>query len=268
MTDLDPFAGEDPAGPPDVSAYLARIGCEPPASGSLEALRGLQRAHTSSVPFENLDILLGRPIRLDLPVLFAKIVTARRGGYCFEQNTLFAAVLDALGFAVTPLAARVRLGATDVRPRAHMLLRVEADGASYAVDVGFGAAGPRAPLPLAPGEYETHSLRREGEQYVLEGDAGGSWGDLYAFTLEPQFAADFEMANWYASTYPDARFVRHLVVQRPDGGAMLFDRELTVRDSASVRAATVSGPDELLDVLALHFDLHFPPGTRFSRPAF
>ena len=139
------------AGDLDLDAYLGRIGERPPLAPALEGLAALHRAHCAAVPFENLDILLGRPIDLDLPALEAKLVRARRGGYCFEQNTLFKAALEALGFPVIALAARVRAGTTGVRPRTHMLLRVDLAEGTFLADVGFGGDGLLHPIPLAEG---------------------------------------------------------------------------------------------------------------------
>ena len=134
--------------PVDLDAYLARIGYRERLDPTVETLRGLHFAHATQIPFENLDILLGRSIVLDLESLQKKLVERRRGGYCFEQNTLFAAVLESLGFAVTRLAARVRFGATSIRPRSHMLLSVEIDGEPWLADVGFGGEGLLHPVPL------------------------------------------------------------------------------------------------------------------------
>src|SRR5262245_53404654 len=137
--------------PLDLDADRHRIGYTGPLTPTRETLAGLHLAHATHIPFENLDILLGRPIRLDLEALQAKLVRGRRGGYCFEQNTLFAAALERVGFPVTRLAARVRLGATGVRPRTHMLLKVDLEGASFLADVGFGGEGLLQPLPFVPG---------------------------------------------------------------------------------------------------------------------
>src|SRR5262249_40888697 len=122
----------------DLDAYRQRIGYTGELAPTRAVLEALHLAHATHVPFENLDIQLGRPIRIDLESLQSKLVCGRRGGYCFELNTLFAAVLERTGFRVTRLAARVRLSATRLLPRTHMLLRVEAGGAAYLADVGFG----------------------------------------------------------------------------------------------------------------------------------
>ena len=257
--------------PIDLEAYLARIAYAGSREPSLRTLTALHQAHVTAVPFENLDILLGRGISLDLAALQAKIVGGRRGGYCFEQNTLLHAVLQQRGFRVVPLAARVRAGMTGVRPRTHMLLRVELEEGPYLADVGFGGDGLVHPLSFAPGAEVrtagvTHRLRREDDLHVLTTEAG----DLYAFTLEPQHAVDYEMANHYTSTWPASKFVQTLTAQRswPEGRAILRNRDLTVRRDGTVRTETIRDPGHLLEVLDREFGLAFPAGTRFSRPEF
>ncbi len=262
----------------DIDAYLRRLGlADDPTlrTPSLEPLSRLHEAHVAAIPFENLDVLLGRRIRLDLASVQAKLVGARRGGYCFEHNSLFMAVLERLGFQVTSLAARVRLGATDLRPKTHMLLRVDLPDGPLLADVGFGGDGPIRPLPLDTGGEVTLGatgcrLRREGGLWVLQGNAGGDWTDLYAFTLERHFPADYEMANYYTSTHPQSRFVRNLIVQRswPDRRIVLVNRELVVRRPDSTQASTLRDPDDLVQALERHFGLSFPSGTRFTKPGF
>ena len=136
----------------DLAAYLARIGFDGALDQTFKTLSSLHFAHVSAIPFENLDIVLGRRISLDLGDLQAKLVTSRRGGYCFEQNALFAAALESLGFTVLRLAARVRFGSTEIRPRTHMLLEVEAEKTRWLSDVGFGAGGLLYPIELHSGE--------------------------------------------------------------------------------------------------------------------
>jgi N-hydroxyarylamine O-acetyltransferase len=259
----------------DVSAYLARIGERAPLTPTLEALVALHRAHCAAIPFENLDILLGRPILLAVPALEDKLVHARRGGYCFEHNTLFRAVLRSLGYRATAFAARVRAGTTEVRPRTHMLLRVELPEGTFLADVGFGGDGPVHPVPFVEDREtwvgrEGHRLRREGELWVLQGHSAGAWTDLYAFALEPTHDVDFEMGNHFTSTYPRSPFVLNLVAQRswPDRRAVLRNRELAVRQDGQTTRTPVRDPEHLLELLASVFDLRFPAGTRFRQPAF
>src|SRR3954471_2052207 len=135
----------------DLGAYLERVGYSGDLVPGEAVLEALHLAHATHIPFENLDILLGRPVLLDLESLQAKLVRGQRGGYCFEQNTLFAAALEELGFSVTRLAARVRSGASGPRPRTHMLLRVDVEGWPWLADVGFGGDGLLLPVPLVAG---------------------------------------------------------------------------------------------------------------------
>jgi N-hydroxyarylamine O-acetyltransferase len=259
----------------DLEAYLRRTGMRSVLAPSAEALADLQQAHVGNIPFENLDILLGRPVHLDLESLQVKLVAARRGGYCFEQNTLFQAVLERIGFEVTPLAARVRTGTTAVRARTHMLLVVDLPEGAFVADVGFGADGPVRALPLDEGREHWlgpmgHRFRRENSLWVLEGNTDGAWIDLYAFTLEPQYPIDFVMANHFTSTHPRSGFVNSLTAQRswPERRVILRNRELSVREGRFTETTTIRDPEHLLEVLERHFDLVFPPGTRFSRPEF
>lgn len=263
------------AGKLDLDAYLARIGVRGPLAPTLDTLAALHRAHCATIPFENLDILLGRPIALDVAAVEAKLVAARRGGYCFEHNTLFQAALEALGFRVGALAARVRAGTADLRPRTHMLLRVDLPQGAFVADVGFGADGLVQPVPLAQ-DHETwvesvgHRLRREADVWVLQGNLGGEWSALYAFTLEPHHAVDFVMANHFTSTYPGSPFVLNLTAQRAraERRVALRNRELVVRERGLATVTTLRDAAHRSEVLEAEFGLVFPAGTPFRAPAF
>jgi N-hydroxyarylamine O-acetyltransferase len=242
--------------------YCARVGYTGRREPAATVLRDLHVAHATHIPFENLDISLGRPIRLGLDQVQEKLVRGRRGGYCFEHNTLFAAVLEACGFAVVRLAARVRAGATRVLPRTHMLLEVTAEGRSFLCDVGFGADGPLLPISLAAGTEvavfnRPYRLAREGDLLVLQWATAGNWQDLYAFTREPQYAIDFEMANHYTSTYPESRFVRTITAQRrlPTEQFVLRNRDLTIERGGTTQTRTIEDASMLGSVLSEHFGL-------------
>jgi N-hydroxyarylamine O-acetyltransferase len=253
----------------DLPAYVARIGYASDLSPTLPVLEELHLAHATHIPFENLDILLGRPIRLDLESLQSKLVHGRRGGYCFEQNLLFAAVLERLGFAVTRLAARVRFGAKRLSPRTHMVIEVQVGGASWLADVGFGGEGLLRPLPLVAGEVVNHfgwtyRVAEEGGLWVLQSLHKDAWLDLYAFTREPQFPVDYEVANYYVSTHPESIFTRTLTAQRPTPEAryILRNQDFTIATPEGETTRTL-GEDELLRILADTFGLVFPADTRF-----
>jgi N-hydroxyarylamine O-acetyltransferase len=258
----------------DLAGYLRRVEYEGALEPTEEVLRALHRAHATHIPFENLDILLGLPIRLDLASLQAKLVHGGRGGYCFEQNSLFAAVLEEVGFPVTRLAARVRSGTTMTLPRTHMLLLVRCDGRTWLADVGFGAEGLLHPVPFGTGEvseqyaWSYRVVQEDGGLWVLQSLHGEGWTDLYAFTLEPQHAVDYEMANHFTSTHPESRFRRTVTAQLAAPGVRRVLRfgELTVDEGTSVTRRKVEDPDELLAVLDESFGLRLPAGTRFELP--
>ncbi len=237
--------------PLDLGAYLSRIGFRGAVEPTLATLEGLHLAHLARIPFENIDVRLGRPVSLDLADLQAKLVRDGRGGYCFEQNTLFAAALRSVGFEVSTLEARVRPpGATATLPRTHMLLHTTVNGRAWIADVGFGGDGPLAPVPLdgTPSEQADGTYRVGREQAdvcVLRRSWNGSWRDLYAFTLSPALPVDFEVANHFTSTYPRSPFVRTLTVQRtrPEARQILRGRTYTVRRSGGETTCEISGAD-------------------------
>jgi N-hydroxyarylamine O-acetyltransferase len=259
----------------DLDAYLERIDYAGELAATPSVLAALHRAHTAHIPFENLDVVLGVPIRLDLESLQAKLVSGRRGGYCFEQNLLFAAVLERLGFAVEKLAARVRSGASRLAPRTHMLLLVSAGSATWLGDVGFGGEGPPLPVPFGGREvrhgawtYRVVSAPESAGTWVLQSRLDGDFADLYAFTREPQEQIDFEVANYFTSTHPESWFRRKLTVQRaaPEERLILRGREFLVDRGSSLHRRPIADDEELLALLTETFGLRFPPGTRFPDP--
>ncbi len=221
----------------DLEGYLERV--DVPGEGlapDAATLRLLHRAHRLAVPFENLDLLQGRGISLALPDIQDKLVGARRGGYCYEQNLLFAAVLLSLGFEVSGLMGRTRLGSPSVRARAHMLLRVTVEGRAWLADVGCGSFGPLDPLPLIPGRPDgqgswTYRIAEDGADLVLEVRRGDSWFGLYAFTLDEYHLVDYVVANHFNSAHPDSVFTREALVQLPG-----VESRITLRGSRLVEA--------------------------------
>ena len=262
--------GMDSPHPLDLEAYLQRIGYPGPLDVRWETLRDLHRAHTTHIPFENLDVLLGKPPKLDLESLQAKLVTAGRGGYCFEQNGLFAAVLETLGFEVMRLSARVRFGTDRVLPRTHMVLKVEADRLSWLADVGFGGWGLIEPLVMVDGVESSQGdwrfgLVQEKDWWVLRSPQCPAGPDQYTFPIQPQLPIDYELGNHYSATHPDSRFVKTLTAQMPGPTVrrILKDRELLTAYPDRVETTVLNSEAELLATLAKHFGLHFPEGTSF-----
>lgn len=252
----------------NLSAYLRRIGVDRPTRPSSAALRALHAGHAGRIPFENLDIPLGRPIRLDLESLQAKLVVGRRGGYCFEQNLLLAAALRELGYRVRPLAARVRFRQRRPLARTHMILLVVADdGGPWLADVGFGAEGPIEPVAFRPGiesaQYgRTYRIASELAGWTLRSGLEAPGVDLYSFSLEPQEPADYELANYYVSTHPDSPFRQVLTAQlaTPRGRCTLRGREYTVDTPEVVATRRIDDDEEWLDLLATVFGIDPPHG--------
>lgn len=254
----------------DLVAYLARIGMSRPVSPDLETLRVLHLAHVTHIPFENLDIHMGRQIRLDPASLQAKLVAQRRGGYCFEQNSLFQHALRAIGYEVDACEARVRSDAAGaVRPRTHMVLVVRLDGDDWLCDVGFGGDGLLHPL-LIDGEEHLQFGRHvrvvvEGSALVLQARATHEWVDLYAFVPEPVYPIDFEVGNWFTSTYPESSFVRTVTAQRarPDGRHVLRQLTYTVTRGSEVETREIARAD-LPRLLREVFDIDVPDDVRLK----
>jgi N-hydroxyarylamine O-acetyltransferase len=256
----------------DLDAYLARLGYDGPRTPTLSTLHAITAAHTRTIPFENLDVLLGRGIDIDPAAIFAKLVMQRRGGYCFEQNGLLLLVLEALGFRAVPISARVRWQRPrDVTPpRTHVFLRVEVDGASWLTDVGVGGMSLTAALRLEADieqatPHEPRRLVREGSVWFHQARLGDEWCDVCEFTLEEMPAIDRELGNWYTSAHPQSHFRNRLLVARAGHEGerrTLLNRDFTVRSrTGDATTRTIASPAELLEVLAAEFGLELPPGT-------
>ena len=243
----------------DLDAYLARI--DMPARPTLDAagLARLQLAHRLAVPFENLDVALGRGIAIDSASVFDKLVTARRGGYCFEQDRLFGDALSALGFAVRPLLARVWLGMTTPPPLTHTFSLVTIEGQHWIADAGFGGSYA-PPMPLIDGaegvapdgarfllvtEGDGWLLMRDGPAATTDGRGGGAgWQRQYSFTLATVEQADLALSNHWTSTAPGTRFTTHAIagIVLPHGFAGLTDRAYRRRAGDNETAGIIDDP--------------------------
>ncbi|WP_035883669.1 arylamine N-acetyltransferase family protein [Cupriavidus metallidurans] len=282
-------ADEIPALHPDqLCAWLRRIDiAEVPDAPTLPLLNTLIAAQLAHIPFENLDALLGRRVSIDLPSVFEKLVAQGRGGYCFEQNTLLCAGLKALGYAVTPLAARVRWHVPEATPTglSHMLLRVEVAHESYIADVGFGGPTPDRALSLSlpPDENTPYRLQPSPANGLtgtgfhcldlmvpdISEDASG-WQPIYRFDLTPQPWIDFIPRNWYVSTHPDSHFTHTLMAARTDGDTRLAlaNGNLSEREpDGSVRKTVLASADAVIDTLASRFQIRLDPALRAALAA-
>ena len=219
----------------DLDAYLERIDYAGARATTLDTLMAVHALHPAAIPFENINPLLGWPVALDVDSLQAKLVANGRGGWCFEHNILLRHALEAMGFSVTSLAARVLWNAapgSPIGPRSHMLLLVHLAGMDYIADVGFGGNVLTAPLRLEPHitqttPHEPHRLLPLENGFVLEALLNGEWKAFYRFTLEPQFPADYEVSNWYLCHHPSSFFRQSLISAR-----VTAEARYALRDSA------------------------------------
>ncbi|MFE6908661.1 arylamine N-acetyltransferase family protein [Streptomyces erythrochromogenes] len=257
----------------DLDAYLGRIGLggDSGAVGELRpdlpTLYAVHRAHTAAITFESLDVLLGRPVELDVTSIEDKLVHGRRGGYCYEQNSLLAAALERIGFEVTGRGARNRTRGDSLLAVTHAVLVVTVDGEEWLCDAGFGHQGPREPVPLArPGTPVeqgkwTYRVREEADGVlVLCLLRGESWRDLYAFSPQHYHPVDYVVLNHYSSGHPRSSFIGRVIVQRPgdDVRRALVGRELTTLHPDGTAEQRRVGPEELLTVLDQEFGVRLP----------
>lgn len=256
----------------DLAAYLERV--RMPARPTLDAdgLARLQRHHRLAIPFDNLDVILGRGVAIDGASVFAKLVTAKRGGYCFEQNRLFGDALAALGFEARPLLARVWLDAAEPTPLTHTFSLVTVDGQDWIADPGFGGSYA-PPMPLVDGaeadapdgarfrlsrEEDGWMLWRRGSAGTTDGrGTGPGWQRQYGFTTAAAADADLAMGAHWSATAPASRFVRHAVVSLvlPRGFASLTDTHYRRRAGDEETSAEITDPRVYRMRLSLMFGI-------------
>lgn len=256
----------------DRDAYLKRVRLAEAPTPDPQQLVALQRAHRLAIPFENLDIPLGRGIDLAPDALFDKLVTRRRGGYCFEQNGLFLQALEAFGFSARPLLARVWLGAETVPPRTHLLLLVRFGDSYWIADAGFGGSFcppmPLAETEIASGDGARHRLRmdnahgwlleRLGPSAMTDGrGAIDGWVPQYSFTLDPVWPADIAQCNHFTATQPGGRFVDNVMANiiLPTGFASLVNRAYSRTSASGTERNEISSRKMLRVRLSLMFGI-------------
>jgi N-hydroxyarylamine O-acetyltransferase len=252
----------------NLESYFDRIGFRGHPQPDFETLAALHLLHPAAIPFENLSTLLGDRVQLTPNALAAKLIRQRRGGYCFEQNSLFLYVLDSIGFNVLPLAARVIWNQDRglVNPRTHMALLAEIAGDRYLCDVGFGGATLTAPLAFVPAieqatPHEPFRILAEGDLFRLEVKQGAVWRAAYEFDLQPQQAIDYEAMNHYVQTHPDSHFRTVLMAARPDrsGRFALNNNQFTrYRNGKPTEIRSIETVDGLKTLLETEFQISLP----------
>ena len=247
----------------DLNAYFARIHFTGEYAPDLHTLRQVHLLQPCAIPFENLDVLLGRRILLDDDCVFEKLVTAGRGGYCYEQNALLRLALLEIGFQVEDLAARVMITHPERMPaRTHRLQLVTVAQERWLADVGFGGKTLTGPLRFELNSEQTtphgvYRLTRLEEDYLLSLREADEWLPLYRFDLQRQYSVDFDVANHYVATWPESHFRHHLMLclHVNDGSTItLNNRQLT----------TGGNKQELADATAVYQALQSRLGLRLD----
>ncbi|WLH88314.1 arylamine N-acetyltransferase [Pseudomonas sp. FP453] len=249
--------------------YLQRLGYSKPPAPTLDNLRGLQLRHVCVFAFESLSTLLHQPVPIDLASVERKVLLDGRGGYCYELNQMFLALLQELGFDARGITGRVVMGGPpDARTaRTHRLTLVTLDGVRYITDVGFGGMVPSGPLLLdsEADQATAHEFYRlthnADDSYTLWAEVAGEWRGLYVFDLQVQADIDYEIGNWYVSTHPGSPFLGQLKVAllAPGKRYTLNNAHYAVHylDRPS-KKRTIKQADELLVLLRETFGIRLP----------
>ena len=246
----------------DVAAYLARIGYSGPTDPTAGNLRALHRAHLLAVPFENLDISLGRMITIDEVAILNKVVALRRGGFCYELNGAFAALLRALGFQVTLLSARVaRANGGEGPDFDHLTLRVDLED-PWLADVGFGELFLE-PIGLEAGGEQLdptgrYRLLQQGELLRMEKFVPeGSWKPQYSFSLHPRRLEEFAGMCHSHQTSPESSFTQKRICTRatPDGRITLSEIKLIVTHNGEREERILNSEEEWNSILRERFGI-------------
>lgn len=248
----------------DVDAYLERIGLSRRPAPTLAALQRLHRAHLCAIPYEDIDIQLGRRVTNERPAVFEKIVAGRRGGWCYEMNGIFGWALGELGFDVTRVTGVHT--ATEDREAAignHMVLKVELDEGTFVADVGL-SNGPIDPIRLAAGPFEAG-----GFSYRLEA-VDADWWRFYNHPLAGPASFDFNLAPADEAllahrcaelqTAPWSMFVQNLICSRftERGVIVLLGRLLRTITPLGRDERVIGSADELIGLLRDDFSLDTP----------
>ena len=253
-----------------LDTYLQRVALTRAPDADATGLVALHLAQFFAIPFENFDVLSGHGVDLDPEVVFNKLVTRRRGGYCFELNGLMLRVLRTLGFDARPLLARVHL--TDPPSgRTHQLNLVTLGTERWIMDVGFGAGGPRAPLPLGEGATDCgiagfELSRRDPWGWMLRTREADRWKPSYSFDMEFVTAEDIELGNHYTSTSPKTHFTQLATVSLPtqDGRISMRDGEFTEIDGSGERTRQIA-PASYLEFIRNTFGIELDELPRTIR---
>jgi N-hydroxyarylamine O-acetyltransferase len=246
----------------DQDAYLQRINYTGEVDATIEHLSAIHHAQFYTIPFENFDIFLDRPIHLEPEKLFQKMVLHRRGGYCYELNGLFLMALNSFGFDARALLGRVHVTGSPTG-RGHQISLITLHGEQWIADVGFGSTTPRVPIPLKFNHPITHDGQTSrliedkhfGIMFQIKQNA--HWEDLYSFDLGYVFPGDIDYGNYFNSTSPDSLFTNARVAALPivDGVATLFNDTLKRTVNGEETETQLSADQSYVAALQTHFGI-------------
>jgi N-hydroxyarylamine O-acetyltransferase len=260
-----------------IDSYFKRIGYTGGREVSYETLSGIQSSHLFSVPFENLDVFLGKDISLNQNDLINKMVYGKRGGVCTEQNTLLYSVLASLGFNVFRLLSRFypfpvrgsKIG------NIHSTIKVLLNNKQYIVDVGSGSFSPVTPLEIgyegtltSPYSSPRRIISGENDLFKYQTILRGKWIDIYTFNLEEVPHIDWEVTLWHSISYPTAKYTSIMAVERMKKDKILTFKDNTLRTKFYNGGSTskpITTPEKLIEILNHDFEMDFPPDTKFER---
>jgi N-hydroxyarylamine O-acetyltransferase len=257
----------------NIDGYLARIGWNGSREATFDTMAGVLRGHMTHIPFENLDVLLGHGVRIDSDSVYAKLVEARRGGYCFEHGTLLQAALDHLGFNPVAHTARViMLRPRSEAPLTHMFLTTRVGDRTFVLDPGFGGHAPLVPVPIEAGAHDgpdVHRVIRSGHEWVLEAQIDGTWAPLWSSTLMPAEPVDFVMANHFVCTFPTSPFVTNLMLRAitPASRVSVINRTVTRRYGGCEERQVIESRRALRTLLNEDFGFDLPDAERLRVPS-
>lgn len=255
----------------EISNYLSRIKLED-CEHNFQGLSILQQNHMENIPFENLDVIVGRKIDLDSQSLYHKIVVNKRGGYCFELNMLYANLLKGLGFSLEPVLGRVWLrNPTKTPPRNHLAYLVKMDGETYLTDVGFGGLTTRVPLNI----YDSSNINdKDGDvriittrinEFMIQRLTEEGWANQYSFEKIPISEEDIDISNYYMSTNPRSHFYKDKFIGKftENGRIGLFNNLFSRRKGIKLfERRKIEYGTEWIETLREEFHL---PLTTFSK---
>ena len=247
-----------------LTKYFERIGYTGSPKHNSQTLSDIQKAHMEHIPYENLDILAGVPLSLDEDYLFDKMVTRKRGGYCFEQNGLLLAALQGLGFEVIQLCGRFIIGETGISDRRHRVLRVEADDGIFITDVGVYGESPRKALRFVEGEVQSDGLCDY--RYVRDDFYGWieqqkekdkDWKNIYGFTEEVWLTRDFIQPSFFCEKHPESAFstFRKVGIFRGKESLTYIDKVFTIYAEGKIIRREEFPESKAADILEQYFNL-------------